>query len=255
MNPVYFGPSERQLYGVYHPPRAAPRDLGVLLCYPAPQEYMRTHWAMRRLATLLSQRGFHALRFDYYATGDSAGDSNEAALDIWNKDIGIAAAELKDMAGVNHVSVVGLRLGATLAAKAAAEGLAVRDLVLWEPVVKGGPYVDELAAIAVRKFARLLYHDGEQADELIGFPFPEQLARDTRGLDLLSVTPKAKRAVVVSSTGRADHQQLVDHFTTSGLAAKRVEVRDEAAGGGMQREAALLSMAALQTIVRSLEEQ
>jgi alpha/beta superfamily hydrolase len=120
MNPIFFGPSERQLYGVYHPPRGAPRDLGVLLCYPAPQEYMRTHWAMRRLATLLSQRGFHVLRFDYYATGDSAGESSEAALGTWSRDIGLAASELRDVAGVGTVSAVGLRLGATLAAQATA---------------------------------------------------------------------------------------------------------------------------------------
>ncbi len=253
MNPTFFGPSEKQLYGVYHPPRAAPRDVGILLCYPAPQEYMRTHWAMRRLATMLAQRGFHVLRFDYSCTGDSAGDSHEAALAQWRLDIGLATAELKDMSGVNHVSVVGLRLGATLAAQATAEGVTVRDLVLWEPVVKGDAYLEGLVAVGVRKFARLLYHARAQADELVGFPFPESLARDTRALDLLAAQPKAKRTILVTTEERPEHLLLIERLTAAGLAAKRAEVRQEV-GGPMPSDAALLSTAALQTIVRSLEE-
>jgi alpha-beta hydrolase superfamily lysophospholipase len=253
MNPTFFGPSERQLYGVYHPPRAAPRDVGVLVCYPAPQEYMRTHWAMRRLATMLAQRGFHALRFDYSSTGDSAGESSDAALADWRQDIGLAAAELKDIAGVNHVSVVGLRLGAALAAQATNEGLTVRDLVLWEPVVNGGDYVAGLVAVGIRKFARLLYHARAEADELLGFPFTQELAGDTRAIDMLAMQPRARRTLLVTSEARAEHTRLIEHFTGAGLAAKRLEVRDDASGS-MQREAALLSMAALQTIVRALEE-
>ncbi len=252
MNPTFFGPSERQLYGVYHPPRAAPRDVGVVLCYPAPQEYMRTHWAMRRLASLLSQRGFHVLRFDYSCTGDSAGESHEAGLADWRRDISLAAAELRDMSGVNHVSVVGLRLGATLAAQATADGLVVRDLVLWEPVVTGGEYVESLVAVGIRKFARLLYHDRAASDELVGFPFPAKLAEDTRAVDLLAGQPKAKRTILVTSAQRPEHVQLLERLTTAGLAAKRAEVRDET--GGAMPEATLLSTAALQTIVRSLEE-
>ncbi|HSI04572.1 MAG: alpha/beta fold hydrolase [Myxococcota bacterium] len=222
------------------------------MCSPAPQEYMRTHWAMRRLASLLSQRGFHVLRFDYSCTGDSAGESRDAALADWRRDIGLATAELKDMSGVNHVSVVGLRLGATLAAQATAEGVVVRDLVLWEPVVKGDEYVEGLMAVGTRKFARLLYHARAAADELVGFPFPEKLARDTRAVDMLAGQPKAKRTVLVASEERPEHAQLIERLTAAGLAAKRAEVRDEASGS--MPEATLLSTAALQTIVRSLEE-
>jgi pimeloyl-ACP methyl ester carboxylesterase len=207
---------------------------------------------MRRLASLLSQRGFHVLRFDYSCTGDSAGESHDAALADWRRDIGLAAAELKDMSGVNHVSVVGLRLGATLAAQATSEGLVVRDLVLWEPVVKGDAYVESLSAVGIRRFARLLYHARAAADELVGFSFPEKLASETRGVDMLAGQPKAKRTILVTSEERPEHAQLIERLTGVGLAAKRAEVRDETRGS--MPEATLLSTAALQTIVRSLEE-
>ena len=79
MRPFYFGDSEEALYGVYHSPQGEHRDEGVVLCAPFGQEAMRTHRALRQLATLLTKRGYHVLRFDYRGTGDSA-------LDIYEVD-------------------------------------------------------------------------------------------------------------------------------------------------------------------------
>ena len=85
----YFGSSERALLGVYSPPEAAlEREAVVLLCHPAPQEYMRSHWALRQLAARLAAAGLHVLRFDYSGTGDSAGDSSAgASLEAWRADV------------------------------------------------------------------------------------------------------------------------------------------------------------------------
>lgn len=210
-----------------------------------------THWAMRRLASLLSQRGFHVLRFDYSCTGDSAGDSADAQLVDWRRDIATAVAELKDIAGVSQVSIIGLRLGASLAAIATTEGLAIRDLILWEPVIKGESYVTGLVAVGVRKFARLLFHDRAGPDELLGFPFPKAIAADTCAVDLTKITPKARRALLVTSVATDEQSQLVELFAAAKVNAKRVEVKDES---GATKESALLSTAAMQTIVRTLEE-
>src|ERR1041385_3953899 len=134
MIPNFFGSSDNPLFGVYHPPRGArPRDTGVLLCYPAPQEYMRTHWAFRKLAWMLAKEGFHVFRFDYFGTGDSAGATEEGRIATWRDNVVTAARELRDLASVTKVAAVGFRLGATLAATA--RDLPLTDLVLWEPVV------------------------------------------------------------------------------------------------------------------------
>src|SRR5215217_413896 len=91
MNPLYFGSSQKPLYGVYHPPKSQPgrpvRTTGVVLCYPLGQEYMRAHRAFRQLATLLTKSGFPVLRFDYYGTGDSGGDGDAGDVDkvvLWD---------------------------------------------------------------------------------------------------------------------------------------------------------------------------
>ena len=97
MQPVSFGTSDRQLLGIYYPPEGEqPRDAAVLLCGPAPQEYMLTYWATRKLATLLARHGFPVMRFDYFGTGDSAGETEEGRPRLWVEDVGAAARELLD---------------------------------------------------------------------------------------------------------------------------------------------------------------
>src|SRR5262245_41582517 len=115
MRPFFFG-RERRLYGALHEAPGTPRGTGVLLCYPGVQEYNVTHWAFRKLAGLLARDGFQVLRFDYSCTGDSQGDVRDGRLEHWVEDIAMAADELKDAGGVRKVSLVGLRLGAMLAA-------------------------------------------------------------------------------------------------------------------------------------------
>ena len=89
---------------------------------------------MRHLATKLSQAGFHTLRFDYFGTGDSAGDLIDADLTGWEGNAESAIEGLKDIAGAPRVTLVGMRIGATVAARAAAR-LAdeIEALVLWDP--------------------------------------------------------------------------------------------------------------------------
>lgn len=146
MNPTFFGKAESPLYGIYLPPRATPRDAGIVLCYPFGQEYMRAHRAYRQLALLLAKKGYHVLRFDYRGTGDSSGDMESVVLQDWFEDIGHAIQELRDSAGVSTISVVGLRLGALVAAGACAQRTDVDRLILWDPVVQGTGYEQQLQA-------------------------------------------------------------------------------------------------------------
>jgi len=144
LQPYYFGPPERRLFACYHPPRGTPAsDLGVLLCYPLGEEYLLAHRAFRRLATLLSRRGFPSLRFDYFGTGDSAGSPEAQTLDGFIEDVVSAVTEMRTSHGCRRIGLVGLRLGATFGLFASGR---LRDLsatVLWEPVLSGRAYLDE----------------------------------------------------------------------------------------------------------------
>jgi pimeloyl-ACP methyl ester carboxylesterase len=143
VQPLLFGRREAPLYGVYHPPGETRRDVGVVLCYPFGQEYMRSHRAFRQLAKLLTRAGFHVLRFDFSGTGDSSGEMDSVEADDWLRDIGDAVDELRETAAISRVSLVGFRLGALFAAAHAAEQRDIEQLVVWDPVLSGAHYVEE----------------------------------------------------------------------------------------------------------------
>lgn len=145
MKAFFFGSSNAPLLGVYHPAKLDnDRFQGIVLCYPFGQEYMLVHRAFRQLAKMLSNNGYHVLRFDYRGTGDSAGDLEDMTPDDWTDDIAIAIQELKDMAGLTKVGLIGLRLGALLAAKVASQRTDLSSLVLWDPVINGTDYIDTI---------------------------------------------------------------------------------------------------------------
>jgi pimeloyl-ACP methyl ester carboxylesterase len=194
--PLFFGEAARQLFGVYQPPakEEGGAQQAVVLCPPGPQEYMRTHWAQRRLASILSKAGFHVLRFDYFGTGDSAGGSDAGTLAQWQEDIQRAGAELRARSGASRVSLVGYRLGAALAWRASlSDENRPRHLLLWDPVIQGGTYLHEVLVGEMTFASRLLYFPRPNGD-LFGYAFSAAERAATRSLDLLSEPlPKATR--------------------------------------------------------------
>jgi len=137
VNPLYLGTRERRLFAVYEP--AAVRDRrtrAAVLCHPWGAEYVYAHRTMRQLAVKLSAIGFHTLRFDYFGTGDSGGEDSEANPAAAEVDVESAIEGLQDIVGVARVALIGLRLGATLAARTAMRREEnVEALVLWDPIV------------------------------------------------------------------------------------------------------------------------
>jgi pimeloyl-ACP methyl ester carboxylesterase len=254
MGATIFGNSREALFGFYHPAKGKTRDVGVLLCGPAPQEYMRTHWAFRKLAELLARAGFHVFRFDYYGTGDSAGDTSSGSLATWRANIATAAQELRDVASVQRVVAVGFRLGALLAASSPVN---FSQLVLWEPVVHGERYMMELESVQralLRQNPAPPWKSGERPAELLGFAFPRALEAEVRALDLTRTpAPKAARVTVMVSEASGPFQQLVRGWSASGLKVALKEVRDdEAAARSGEVQAALLSNTMLNAIVSEL---
>jgi pimeloyl-ACP methyl ester carboxylesterase len=215
MTPAFFGTSERRLFGIHAPARGgAARPRAAVLCYPWGQEYIRAHRSMKQLANLLSGAGRHVLRFDYFGTGDSAGEMLEADLPGWERDIETAMEEARDVSGASSVALVGLRLGANLAAKvAAAHPKQVESLVLWDPILSGEEYIAEIlhtdAAHLQRPQPLQLPAELGRGLQVLGFPLSEGLQAQLREIDLTRVVAKLpKRTSVIVSHALPRHPQL-----------------------------------------------
>lgn len=182
----FFGSAERQLFGVYHASHASVAERGAaVLCPPWGPEYIASHRVLRRLALMLSERGYHVLRFDYFGTGDSAGSREDGDMETWYEDASAAVDELRDMSGISSVSVFGIRLGAAIAWRLAVGRSDVNAVVMWDPVVDGARYIQDLVGaqeeidrwwLAPRHGRRPL-DDAVEAIDVLGFPLTQAMRR------------------------------------------------------------------------------
>jgi alpha/beta superfamily hydrolase len=100
----------------------------------------------------LANRGYTVLRFDYMGNGDSDGNFEDSSIETNLSDIRCALQVLREKVGFScWFGVIGLRFGATLAALVAEPEADISRLVLWEPVVNGAQYMQELFAYQLDK--------------------------------------------------------------------------------------------------------
>jgi alpha-beta hydrolase superfamily lysophospholipase len=143
---IYFDSGGNRLFGWFHPPAAhVTADVGLVICKPFGYEALCSHRGLRAFAGAAAALGVPTLRLDYLGTGDSAEiDSQANQLEVWTRDVRAAVDELRSRAGVRHVCLLGVRLGALLAALAAVECTASISLILIAPIVSGRRYLREL---------------------------------------------------------------------------------------------------------------
>lgn len=163
---------------------------------------------MRRLAINLSNLGYSVLRFDYRGTGDSAGDLTGVTADHWADDVEHAIQEAMDMAAVPRVALIGLRLGALLAAKAAKNNKQVSRLLLWDPITDGSSYLHDIKSSVLQaqkqgSRSRILEPDG--TIHFNGFSMPPPFQETIANLRLDNLTPavSAPIAQIVSHEAEA----------------------------------------------------
>jgi alpha-beta hydrolase superfamily lysophospholipase len=225
--PFHFGAPGHELFAWYHPASEGIwRDAGVVLCNPLGTDFTRSDRVYRHLAERLARAGFPVLRYDMFATGDSAGDEHAPALvRSWLDDVGRAADELRARSGVSRVVLIGLRLGATLAMAHAAERPgSIDSLVLWSPCVSGKAFVTE--SVKMHKLylriepamaaARPVDEDGEEA---LGIFLTRATVDELGRLDLLATTARpAARTLVIDGGGVAGRDALVARLAALGAA-------------------------------------
>jgi exosortase A-associated hydrolase 2 len=130
-----------RLFTFLHRP-AGPCRAGALICGPLAEEKLWSHRVLVSAARELARAGYGVLRFDFRGEGDSDRRFAESSLSTRIEDAHTAVAELRrHVVADGPITVLGLRLGASIAALAALDHPGVDRLVLWEPVTDGAEYV------------------------------------------------------------------------------------------------------------------
>lgn len=261
LDPLFFGDPRRRLYGCHHGPLAGTqRDLGVVIAPPFGHEYIRSHRALRQLASRLAQERFRALRFDFFGCGDSAGDAWPDSLEPWLADLDAAVREVKLRARCPRIAIVGLRLGATLALESALAKGGIEALVLWEPVLDGKAATArwrELEATFQRNVGRATAASADGALECLGVRWPRGLVASVETLDLNGAgkagTKPPARVVLLETAPVAASDALA-----KSLAERGAEIRREPYTGSQfwseDVDKALVPSPALDAIVARLVE-
>lgn len=192
MTAVSIGPS----FGWLH---HADGDRGVVMCAAMGYEALCAHHSWRVLADRLAAAGLPTLRFDYPGEGDSLGDPGDPELlDKWRESIRAAMSWMRDVVGVSEVALVGLRLGATLAAEVGGAD----HLVQIAPVTRGSSYLRELDVmsrmLAASKPPSEQADSGDSALDLEGFTLTPAAREAIKRIDLKRVKTLPARRVLIA---------------------------------------------------------
>lgn len=209
----YFGPAERSLFGCYNGPRPGHRrSCAVVICQPLGHEYINSHRALRQLALRISNLGFPVLRFDYFGCGDSSGDGVECSAAQCVDDISHAIADVRQRTQLKQICLIGLRLGASFALLAAAQQNEIAALALWDPIVDGKKYLDDVTELN-RNLLRFRpkpqkHRASDWPKDIIGFPIERTFYEEIGEIDLLKPREVRARDILIVET--SDDSAIVD---------------------------------------------
>jgi exosortase A-associated hydrolase 2 len=204
--PVFLAGVAGPLFAIYHPPHAGAADRGDLIYLPPFAEELNRARRMAALqASALAAAGTGVLLLDPHGCGDSAGEFSEARWEIWRQDVR-AAGDWLAARGRRRIGLWGLRLGATLAADAAAAEPGRFDrLILWQPVGNGESALTQF--LRIRVAAAMAGGAAEttqalrkslaagQPVEVAGYTLHPELAAAIDGLRLAPLGPRCQAPI------------------------------------------------------------
>ena len=141
--PFFFSCEGFKLFSMLHVPGKLPvKKTGFVFCAPFAEEKLWSQRVFVNFARALAKNGYYSLRFDYRGHGDSDGVFEDATIETRLSDIKNSVDFLKKQTGVENVCVLGLRIGATLAALFSKTDK-IDFLILWEPIIDGQKYIQQ----------------------------------------------------------------------------------------------------------------
>lgn len=217
-HPFYLDSLGQPLFAWLHVPNEEPTvNHGVVICPPIGFEQLHAHRSLRHLADRLAELGIPAIRFDWHGTGDSAGnDTDPDRVATWGANVRTAVRWMKDQLRCQHVSVIGLRMGAVLASLALQDE-PIENLVLWAPLTIGRGFVRECSVIDLLSDAPVTSREPGEI-EAVGFRMTSATAADLTKCCLLQARPACHRVLLAGHDDSQSDKRVVDHFNRLGIA-------------------------------------
>jgi pimeloyl-ACP methyl ester carboxylesterase len=190
-------------------------DTAVLLCAGLTQDKLYGHRPFRQLADALMAEGYPTLRFDYLGSGDSCDAAEAEHWSLWQRSIEAAIDYLKTETGIERIVLIGIRIGATLAARVAEGRSDVVGLALLEPVLRGQSYVRQLSIeVFVSRADTSSAKQRLDTQELL---LSTATLRHIRDVELIRIRPpRGCRVLVCSRSQSASIEKLADTWRLSG---------------------------------------
>jgi uncharacterized protein len=227
--PFYLRNKNYRLFCVLHTPENVispdedlnkkPDKTGLVFCNPFAEESIIAHRIMVNLARYLTSKGYFCLRFDYMGEGDSENNFEESDIQSRLSDIHCAVEHLKDEVQVQKVGLVGVRLGATLAA-ISCETVAIDYLALVSPIVRGENYANELLrsniSFQMAAYRKILKDRKTLSEELRsgrpvnvdGYMLTPKLYDEIKQMDILDYKIDARPEILVLSVMKNKKQPM-----------------------------------------------
>lgn len=232
--PMMFGAPGRQLFGMLHAPAdTSMHRAAVLLCYPFGQEAIRAHRTFKVLGERLSRAGHPALRFDYFGSGDAAGEDTDVTISTLCDDVLAANAALRHHAGERPIIWLGLGFGATVAWLTAAKDVQVpQKLLLWDPILDGKDYLAELRRRHDAFFREVFsvpprgMKQVSGITEAIGFSISDDFASEIEAVTVarMPAPPADVHTVLVTSRETPQNAALMERCHASALPLRHVDL-------------------------------
>ncbi len=141
---------------------------------------------------------------------------------IWRDgryDAALAVDEIREIVGQAKITLVGLRLGAVIAARLAAKRSDIIDaLVLWDPVISGGEYLQQIGAAAGQNSMPV---DADGNIEIYGVPLTETMIRDIASIHPECFVPDSVERALILITERLPSHEW---FARSGSRAEKISI-------------------------------
>lgn len=189
-----------------------PTDHAMLICPPVGHEFVNSYRGLRHLADGFAEKGVTTFRVEYQGVGDSSGlDTDPDRLQKWLDSIEQTVSFIKEKCEIKKVSLLGLRIGATLASMISNK-IEIENLMCWVPVVEGKRYIREMLA---------LQKTGENADldvdsttlEGGGFLITRETMNELLSISLTKITPTAKHVFLFNTDDLPIPNQLIEEWS------------------------------------------